>query len=100
MCSAISPVRSAGGIVTLTSTPDGRRPDAFGRRPSTSTRPSSIRRWAWLRERPETRLARKVSSLSPARSVVSLRVFMQGTLGTRPEKDVSAEDDDDGDGDG
>src|SRR2546427_3935312 len=99
MSSGSSSVRAAAGIVIVTSKPVGRRSDAFGERASMRTRPSSISRWARVRERPDTRLARNASSLSPARSVVSLRVFMEGPLGTRPEEDIAAEDDDDGDGD-
>src|SRR6266581_443147 len=100
IASATSSVRSAGGIVMATSAPAGRRSDAFARRPSISACPSSMRRRAWLRERSLTRRARNMSSLSPARSIFSLRVFMQRPLRTRPEEDITAEDDDDGDGDG
>src|SRR5436189_4513874 len=67
-------------MVTFTLRPAVTPSDGFAWRPFTDTRPSSIRRRAWLRESSGHRRAINVSSRSPPRSAVSSSVLISGAL--------------------
>src|SRR6266542_5217556 len=82
-------ILSGGGIVTLTLVPAVTRSDGFAWRPFTDTRPSSIRRRAWLRESSGQRRAMNVSSRSPPRSAVSSSVLIGHGVWFRCEHQVA-----------
>src|SRR2546425_215156 len=91
---------SGGGMVTLTLSPAVTRSDGFTWRPSTETRPSSIRRRAWLRDSSGQRRAMNVSSRSPPRSAVSSSVLISGGLSFRRERQIAEDNRRDRDGKG
>src|SRR3989337_1378685 len=101
MRSASGAASSAGGSLAATRALPGRRYDARSSAPSTVTSPSSMRRRAWLRERPATARDRKTSSRSPGLSAVSSSVFTfrfrRRGLG---EEGVADQEDDDANGNG
>src|SRR2546427_3233608 len=80
---------AGGGMVTSTLSPAVTPSDGFAWRPFTHTRPSSIRRRAWLRDSSGQRRAINVSSRSPPRSAVSSSVLIGGSVWFRREHEVA-----------
>src|SRR3989475_3170150 len=88
IASGASSIVSGRGMVTFTLRPAVTPSDGFAWRPFTDTRPSSIRRRAWLRDSSGQRRAINVSSRSPPRSAVSSSVLIGGSVWFRREHEV------------
>src|SRR5439155_19322199 len=89
IASGASSIVSGGGMVTLTLRPAVTPSDGFAWRPFTDTRPSSIRRRAWLRESSGQRRAMNVSSRSPTRSAMSPSVLITASIWFWREHEVA-----------
>src|SRR3989304_8022594 len=100
ICSGRSSMGCGAGIVALTLAPWASCWEGLARRPSTATKPSSIRRRTWLRASSRQRRARKTSRRSPERSGTVSSFFMCGGLRRWCEEGVAQKENGDADDEG